>query len=148
MNGSHLGMPNCKKPKWLHTRNILARSWINFNQHFLRYRHFCVYAIFSNGSVLFLLKFWNQSMQKSFWHKSGQNPLSGHWDIVIFMFCAIFSNGGHLGYSTWPNFTILKPWSQAMLHVKFENCRCSSFREKVVWSCINVLFLDMEIEAK
>ena len=30
-------------------------------------------------------------MQESFWHKLGQNPLSGYWDIVIFMFCAIFS---------------------------------------------------------
>ena len=31
-------------------------------------------------------------MQESFWHKFGQNPLSGYWDIVIFMFCTIFSN--------------------------------------------------------
>ena len=30
-------------------------------------------------------------MQESFSHKFGQNPLSGYWDIVIFMFCAIFS---------------------------------------------------------
>ena len=29
-------------------------------------------------------------MQESFWHKFGQNPLSGYWDIVIFMFSAIF----------------------------------------------------------
>ena len=36
-------------------------------------------------------------MQESFWHKFGQNPLSGYWDIVIFMFCAIFSNSSHLG---------------------------------------------------
>ena len=28
-------------------------------------------------------------MQESFWHKFGQNPLSGYWDIVSFMFCAI-----------------------------------------------------------
>ena len=31
-------------------------------------------------------------MQESFWHKVGQNPLSSYLDIVIFMFCAIFSN--------------------------------------------------------
>ena len=31
-------------------------------------------------------------MQESFWHKFGQNPLSDYGDIVIFMFCAIFSN--------------------------------------------------------
>ena len=48
-NGGHLGMPNRKKSKRLHTRNILAKSWINFNQWFLRYCHFCIYAIFSNG---------------------------------------------------------------------------------------------------
>ena len=49
-NGGNLGMPNCKKSKRLHRRNILARSWINTNQWFLSYRHFhCLYAIFSNG---------------------------------------------------------------------------------------------------
>ena len=31
-------------------------------------------------------------MQESFWHKFGQNSLSCYSDIVIFMFCAIFSN--------------------------------------------------------
>ena len=36
-------------------------------------------------------------MQESFWHIFGQNPLSSYWDIVIFMFCAIFSNSSHLG---------------------------------------------------
>ena len=39
-----------------------------------------------------LFLFWNNLMQESFWHKSGQNPFSGYWDILIFMFCAIFSN--------------------------------------------------------
>ena len=29
-----------KKSKRLHTRNILAQSWINFNEWFLRYCHF------------------------------------------------------------------------------------------------------------
>ena len=47
-------------------------------------------------------------------------------DFVIF---AIFSNSGYLGYSTWPNFIILKPWMQVMLPVKFENCRSSGFIE-------------------
>ena len=50
-NGGHLGMPNCKKSKQLHTRNILALNWINFNQWFLKYRHFRVYAVFSNGHI-------------------------------------------------------------------------------------------------
>ena len=49
-------------------------------------------------------------------------------DIVIF---AIFSNGGHLGYSTRPNFTIRRPSSQVMLHVKFKNYLPSGFREIV-----------------
>ena len=38
-----------KKSKRLHTENILAQSWMNFNQWFLRYCHFLVHAIFSNG---------------------------------------------------------------------------------------------------
>ena len=42
VNGGYLGMPNCKKIKRLHTRNILAQSWINTNQWFLRYHHFHV----------------------------------------------------------------------------------------------------------
>ena len=32
---------------------------------------------------------------------------------------AIFSNGSHLEFSTRLNFTILKPWSLIMLHMKF-----------------------------
>ena len=32
---------------------------------------------------------------------------------------AIFSNGGHLEFSTRLNFNILKPWSLIMLHMKF-----------------------------
>ena len=38
-----------RKSKQFHTRNILAQSLINFNQWFLRYCYFRVYAIFSNG---------------------------------------------------------------------------------------------------
>ena len=53
------------------------------------------------------------------------NGSGGEVDFIIF---AIFSNGSHLGY--WiPNFTILRPWSQTMVHVKFENCRLSGFIE-------------------
>ena len=33
---------------------------------------------------------------------------------------AIFSDGGHLEFSTQRNFTILKPWSLIMLHMKFK----------------------------
>ena len=57
---------------------------------------------------------------------------SGSGEEVDFVVFAIFSNSGHLGYSTQLNFTILRPWSQVMLHVKFENCRSSSFIEEDV----------------
>ena len=53
----------------------------------------------------------------------------GEVDFVVF---AIFSNSGHLGYSTRSNFIILRHWSQVMLYVKFENCRSSSFIEEDV----------------
>ena len=59
-------------------------------------------------------------------------------DFVIF---AIFSNGSHLGYLTGSNFTILRPWSQVMLHVKFENCR-SRGRGRCLNICSQVLMDD------
>ena len=43
---------------------------------------------------------------------------SGSGEEVDFVIFAIFSNSSHLGYSAWPNFTILRPCSQVMLHVK------------------------------
>ena len=68
-----------KKSKWLHTRNILAQSWISFNQLFLRYRHFHVYAIFSNGPwqpssqvylYLILKQLYARIILTQFWSKS------------------------------------------------------------------------------
>ena len=56
---------------------------------------------------------------------------SGSGEEVNFVVFAIFNNGGHLGFLARPNFTILRPWSQVMLHVKFENCRSSGFIEDV-----------------
>ena len=51
----------------------------------------------------------------------------------VFICCfALFSNGGHLGSLTCPNFIILKPWSPIMLHVKFDNNWCNGFRDRVV----------------
>ena len=58
---------------------------------------------------------------------------SGSEEEVDFVVFAIFNNSGHLGYSTLSNFTILRPWRQVMLHVKFENCRSSSFIEEDDW---------------
>ena len=40
---------------------------------------------------------------------------------AYFVVFAILSDDGHLGFSTWQNFTILKPCSLVMLHVNFNN---------------------------
>ena len=66
-------------------------------------------------------------------HAKMQPKISCGSGEKVLLFLPIFSNGGHLGYSTWPNFIILRPLWQVMLHVKFENCRCNSFIEKDVW---------------
>ena len=52
---------------------------------------------------------------------SGEND-----DFISF---AIFSNSGHLEFSTRLNFTILKPWSLIILHLKFKIHGCSGLRE-------------------
>ena len=97
----------------------------------LSYRFFFIFTILNTYvSLIFHAKF-----QPKISRSSGEE--------VYFVIFAIFSNRGHLGYLTWPNFTILRPWSQVMLHVKFDNNWCNGFRETVVWSCLNMLFLDM-----
>ena len=53
--------------------------------------------------------------------RSGENN-----DFISF---AIFSNGGHLEFSTRLNFTILKTWSLIMLHMKFKIHGYSGLRE-------------------
>ena len=53
--------------------------------------------------------------------QSGEND-----DFISF---AIFSNGGHLEFSTRLTFTILKPWSLVMLHMKLKTHGCSGLRE-------------------
>ena len=57
------------------------------------------------------------------------NIPSGSGEKVNFVGFAIFSNSGHLGFSTRLNFTILKPCSLIMQQVKFDNHGCSGFRE-------------------
>ena len=42
---------------------------------------------------------------------------------------AIFNNGGNLEFSTRLNFTIVKPWSLIMLHMKFKIHGCNGLRE-------------------
>ena len=51
---------------------------------------------------------------------------SGEVDFVIFAFLVIAAI-----LDIRPNFTIRRPWSQVMLHVKFENCRSSCVIEDV-----------------
>ena len=55
---------------------------------------------------------------------SGEND-----DFISF---AIFSNGGHLEFSTQLNFIILKPWSLIMHHIKFKIHGCSGLRDSVI----------------
>ena len=47
-----------------------------------------------------------------------------------FISLAIFSNGGDLEFSTRLNFTILKPWSLIMQHMKFKIHGCSGEEDK------------------
>ena len=42
---------------------------------------------------------------------------------------AIFSNGGHLEFSTRLNIIILRPWGLIMLHMKLKIHGCSGLRE-------------------
>ena len=53
--------------------------------------------------------------------RSGEND-----DFISF---AIFSNGGHLEFSTTLNYTIMKLLSLIMLYVKFKIHGCSGLRE-------------------
>ena len=53
------------------------------------------------------------------------NILSRSGDNGDFNSFAIFSNGGHLEFSTRLNFTILKPSSLIMLQMKFKIHGCS-----------------------
>ena len=63
-------------------------------------------------------------------HTKFQPNIPSHSDEKFdFKDFAIFSIGGHLGFSTGPNFNNLKPCSLIMLHVKFQIHGCSGFRE-------------------
>ena len=58
------------------------------------------------------------------------NILSRSAENGDFISFAIFSNGGHLEFSTRLNFTILKPWSLLMLRMKFEILGCSGYENE------------------
>ena len=112
-NSSHLGIPNCKKSKRLHTRNNLAQSWINFIQWFLRYHHFPVYTSFSNGPwqpswIVNLHEYEIVPFKKSKQFHT-RNILAQSWTNFIqrflrycqFCVCAIFSNS-----PWWPSWIV------------------------------------------
>ena len=44
-------------------------------------------------------------------------------------FIHIFSNSGHLEFSTRLNFTVLKSWRVIMLHMEYEIHGCSGLEE-------------------
>ena len=71
-----------------------------------------------NIKVLLIL---HTKFQPNIHSHSGENG-----DFIGF---AIFSNGSHLEFSTQLNFTILKPWSLIMLHMKFKIRGCNGLRE-------------------
>ena len=54
---------------------------------------------------------------------------SGPGEKIDFSGLTIFSNSVHSRFPTSLNFIIIKPCYVVMLHVKFENHGCSSFRE-------------------
>ena len=87
-NSSHLGIPNCKKIQWIHTRNILVQRRINFNQWFLRYCHFRVYAIFSNSP-------WRPSWILNL-HKYEIVPFRDHCDQIWTKYIHVFLRYGRL----------------------------------------------------
>ena len=82
--------------------------------------------------IIFIFTILNTYVPLTFNAKIQPKISSGSGEKVDFVIFANFSNGGHLGYSTSPNFIILRPWCPVTLHVKFENCRCNSFIEKDV----------------
>ena len=80
--------------------------------------HIFFILILINTKVLLIL---HTKFQLNISSLSGEND-----DFINF---AIFSNGGHLEFSTRLNFTILKPWSLIMLHMISKIHGCSGLRE-------------------
>ena len=63
-------------------------------------------------------------------HTIFQSNISSHsGEKNDFIGFAIYSIGSHLEFSSKLNFIILKSCCLVMLHVKFENHGCSSFKE-------------------
>ena len=90
------------------------------------------YGEFSNGhcdliplQIFFILILINIKVLLILHTKSQLNILSRSGEKGDFNSFAIFSNGGHLEFSTRLNFIILKLWSLIMLHMKFKIHGCS-----------------------
>ena len=77
-----------KKSKPLHTRNILTLNWIDFILWFLRYCHFRVCAIFSNGP-------WWPSWIVSL-HTYEMVPFKDHCDEIWPKYIHVFLRYWHL----------------------------------------------------
>ena len=77
-----------KKIQQIHTRNILVQRRINFNQWFLRYCHFRVYAIFSNSP-------WRPSWILNL-HKYEIVPFRDHCDQIWTKYIHVFLRYGRL----------------------------------------------------
>ena len=84
---------------------------------YFRFRFF----FFLKSIIIKVLLILHTKFQPNIPSRSGENG-----DFISFV---IFSNGGHLEFSTKLNFTILKPWSLIMLHMKFKIYGCSGLRE-------------------
>ena len=82
-----------------------------------RYRFFFILISINIKDLLIL----HTKFQPNIPSHSGEN---GHFNSF-----AIFSNSGHLEFSTRLNFSILKPWSLIMLYMKFKIHGCSGLRE-------------------
>ena len=87
-NGGHLGIQEHSGTKFDEFQPMFFLDIVIFM--------FMLFSIKATGRHLdryIFIQFWNNLMQESFSLKFGQNLLSGYYDIVIFTFCAIFSNG-------------------------------------------------------
>ena len=92
VDGNHLGMPYCKKLKWLHAKIILTQSGYNFVHSFqFPILQFLVTEPILTG--LFLSNFRTTQCKNHFDTKLVKIQ-SGVIEILsFFKFCAIFSNG-------------------------------------------------------
>ena len=81
----------------------------------------CAFIFIFNIKVLLILDTKFQPNKPSC---SGEN--------ADFIGLTIFSIGNHLEFLTRLNYTILKPWSLIILHVKFEIHGCSGLRDYVI----------------